>query len=290
MNKAVFRDYDRAALDAQYDNRAKVPDFQAYLDLWTARSNFARERYACELGVPYGFSQDETLDIFPAEGSWPAPVQLFFHGGYWTKLSKNEFSFIANAFVPRGITTVVVDYALIPSVDMDELVRQCRAALVWVWRNISRYGGDPERIQVAGHSAGGHLAAMLMATNWPAVDAGLPQNPICDAVGISGLYDLEPIRHCFLNQTLALSPDSAIRNSPAALVRACISPMLLAVGGDEGAEYLRQSQTLSEAWADGLDPPRIQVMEGAHHFSIMSQLEDRDAPLSQAMRAQIGCG
>jgi arylformamidase len=130
---------------------------------------------------------------------------------------------------------------------------------------------------------------MLVATDWSAVDSGLPQNPICDAVGISGLYDLEPIRHCFLNQTLGLSPDSAVRNSPAALVRACTSPMLLAVGGDEGAEYLRQSRTLGKAWAEGMNPPQIQVLEGAHHFSIMSQLEDRDAPLSQIMQARIGC-
>jgi len=257
------------------------------LNRWADSSALTRESLSCELNVPYGDSLAETLDIFLADGEGPAPIQFFIHGGYWTKLSKNELSFVANAFAPRGITTVVIDYALIPTVDMDELVLQCRVALAWTWKNAERFGGDPERIYVSGHSAGGHLVAMLMATDWPAFDADVPANPIAGACGISGLYDLEPIRLCFVNQDVGLSRAAAANSSPVLLERRCDSPLLLAVGGLEGPEYSRQSQSLVDAWGGGEEPPTLEILDDLHHFSIVTQLEDKASHLSRLMQAQI---
>ena len=164
----------------------------------------------------------------------------FITGGIGAHYIKDDFSYVAYAVHEAGAATVVVNYALVPEVRFDELVRQCRAALAWVWRNADRFGGDREKIFVSGHSAGGHLVAMMMVADWPAFDAELPAQPIRGGFGISGLYDLEPIRLCFLNEDLKLSEEDAIRNSPMKQRRTCLSPLLLPVGAREGPEYLRQ--------------------------------------------------
>jgi arylformamidase len=288
MSDAMFREYDQAALDAQYDNRRKVPDFQVYLDRWADRSAQARESLESRIGVPYGPSPAQTVDIFPGGNRGPAPVHLFIHGGYWTKLSKNEFSFVANAFAPHEAAVVIVDYALIPVVDMDELVRQCRACLAWTWKNAASFGGDRDRIFISGHSAGGHLVAMLLATDWPGFDPALPPDPIRGAAGISGLYDLEPVRLSYLNEELNLSPETACANSPIRRIRKTRCPFLLPVGGLEGREYLRQSTAMVKAWTGQGEAPELVVMDQHHHFSILAQLEDPESDLSRALRGQMG--
>jgi arylformamidase len=285
---AVFREYDQAALDREYDNRGRVADFADWLARYPRESEATRRDLPSRLDVPYGPSPAETLDVFPAPGAGPAPVQVFIHGGYWRALSKSDFSFVARAFHPAGAATVVLDYALIPTVDMDALVRQCRTALAWVYWNAPSFGGDPERIFVTGHSAGGHLAAMLMATDWPAF--GAPSNVIKGGSGYSGQYDLEPIRLSYLNQTLGLTPDSARRNSPVHLRPTGPAPLLLAVGALEGAEYHRQNEDLAAAWRGHGIRCDVMDMPGLHHFSIVSQLEDPSSGLARAILGQMGLG
>jgi arylformamidase len=288
MSKPVFLHYDGESLDREYDNRAKVADFAAHLAAFEADSACARRELECRLDVPFGPCEAEVLDVFPAGPD--APVHLFIHGGYWRALDKRDFSYVANALVPAGAAAVVINYALMPAVTMDELVRQCRAALSWTWRNAASFGGDPERIHVSGHSAGGHLVAMLLATDWPAFEHGMPVDTVRSGVGISGLYDLEPIRLCFLNDDLGLDPDTCARNSPTLLERRCRGPLLLPVGGDEGPEYLRQTETLAGAWAGLGEPPRPMVMPGRNHFSIAAELARGDSDLSRALLAQMGLG
>jgi arylformamidase len=183
---------------------------------------------------------------------------------------------------------VVVNYALVPSVDMDELVRQCRAALAWTWKNAADFGGDRDRIAISGHSAGGHLVGMLLATDWPAFDAALPADPIRSGCGISGLYDLEPIRLCFLNDDLGLDGAAAARNSPVLLPPRTAAPLLLPVGGLEGPEYLRQSLDLAAAWGGVGGDVTVRILPGIQHFSIVEQLADPDSELAGLIAAQIG--
>ncbi|MFQ5983620.1 MAG: alpha/beta hydrolase, partial [Woeseiaceae bacterium] len=171
--KNLFRGYDRTALDAQYNARAAVPEHVEIVERWQRDGAVVRSEFAAHLDIAYGPSDAEKLDVFPARGPGPAPVQVFFHGGYWMSRNKSNFSFLARTFVPAGAVFVSVNYALLPTVDMDELVRQCRVAVAWTHDNIAAHGGDPDRIFVSGHSAGGHIVAMLMATDWPAL-AGLP--------------------------------------------------------------------------------------------------------------------
>jgi arylformamidase len=282
----VFRDYDQGALDREYDNRRKVADSAAYLARYPRESAATRRDLPCRLDLAYGPSPAETLDVFLAPGPGPAPIQVFIHGGYWRALDKADFSFVARAFRPAGAAAVVVNYALVPAVDMDELVRQCRAAIAWVYRHAASFGGDPERLFVSGHSAGGHLVAMLFTTDWTAF--GLPPTVIRAGCGFSGLYDLEPIRLCFLNETLQLTPASTRRNSPVSLAPTTRAPLLLAVGGLEGPEYHRQTEALAAAWRPRGVPCEVMDLPGIHHFSIVSQLEDPASALSQAILQQMG--
>lgn len=290
MNSPVFLGYDRAALDREYDNRAKVADFQGYLNRWEEESGETRSQFACELDLSYGPSAAETLDLFlppkASEDGGASPLQVFFHGGYWRALSKNEFSYVARAFAPAGAMTAVVDYALMPIVTMDELIRQCRASVAWLYRNAATWGADRERIYISGHSAGGHIVAMMMSTDWTEFDSELPASLVKGGVGISGLYDLDPIQRCFLNGDLNLSDSAVQKNSPAILPDACRGPMLPAVGALEGPEYLRQSESLRRAWPTHCTRPW--VLPQQHHFSIADQLRSPESELSIAIARQMG--
>jgi arylformamidase len=287
MGDPIFLGYDRPALDREYNNRAKVADFARYLTRYVEASETTRRELPGRLDVRYGPAPSETLDLFLPTGRSPAPIQVFVHGGYWMALDKADFSFVARAFQPAGACVVVINYALVPTVDMTELVRQCRAAVAWVYRNATTFGGDPGRIFVSGHSAGGHLVAMLLATDWPAF-AGLPADLVKGGAGISGLYDLEPIRLCYLNDTLRLTPEGARRHSPVHLAPGGRSPLLLPVGGEEGPEYHRQTEDLAAAWRPHGVDCRVMDMPGINHFSIVAQLEDAGSELGRTIRAQMG--
>ncbi len=285
---AVFLDYSRSELDRQFDNRAKVPNYPDYIKRWERDSEAARRTLAPRLDVRFGASPRESLDVFPAR-SPKAPVHVFIHGGYWKMLSKNEFAFVALGSVAHGAATVVIDYGLIPDVDMDTLVAHCRGALAWVWRNADSFGGDRERIHVSGHSAGGHLVGMMLATDWASFD-GLTPDILKGGYSISGLHDLEPIRLCFLNDDLGLDAQTAARNSPCRLERRSAAPLWLYVGDREGPEYLRQSQVLADAWREAGAPPEVVALPGHDHFSIVTELADPRSYLTREIVGHMGLG
>ncbi len=271
---AIFRGYDRAGLDREYDNQTKVPgfDFSGFLRHCDDESVRARQELKCILDVPFGPHPEERLDIFPA--ALPnAPVHVFFHGGYWRMLDKKNFSYVAHGIVPNGVTLVVVNYALIPTVRMAELVAQCRRALHWVTDYIAEYGGDASYLSVSGHSAGGHLAAMMLAGDWE-VETGRPAPVLRHVCSQSGIFELEPIRLGFLNDVLQLSADEVTRFSPRYLQRRVWSPLSLLVGEQEGVENLRQSSDLAAAWSGSADQPRVLALPGIHHFSMRAALGD----------------
>jgi arylformamidase len=266
MGEIIFRTYDREALDREYDNRRKVATSAQVLAWYTAESEAARRQLACRLDVAFGTHPGETLDIFlppggasaPATASAGAPVHVFIHGGYWHRLDKADFSYLARVFVPAGAVLVAINYALMPAVSMDELVRQCRAAVAWVHENAMSFGGDPSRLFLSGHSAGGHLVAMVMATDWPRFRGPsgrpLPERLVAGATAISGIYDLEPIRLCYLNDVLHLTPEDVRAQSPVRLRPAERGPLLVTLGELEGPEYHRQSEDRSPPGAGTARP------------------------------------
>jgi arylformamidase len=286
MATPVFRDYDQKALDAEYDNRAKVKDALSWMARYGAESGRARAELPLRFDVPYGAHYAERLDIFPADGPGPAPVHVFIHGGYWHRMDKADFSYVARGLRPAGAATVVLDYGLVPAIDLDELVRQCRAAIAWVHRHARQWGGDPDRIAISGHSAGGHLVAMLLATDWAA--SGVPADVVKAGCAISGLYDLEPIRLCYLNRVLALTPEVARRNSPVHLAPPRPTPLILAVGGTEGPEYHRQTNELAAAWRARGVPVEVMDMAGHDHFSIVAELQSPSSEMARAIHRQMG--
>ena len=277
---ALYRNYDRAGLDAQYFLRGRVPEHPEYFRRWAEDSAAVRGSRPCRLDIPY---DRERLDLFPARRA-AAPCLLFIHGGYWQALDKSDFSFLAPAFQDAGITLAVVNYTLAPKAGMDEIVRQNRAAVAWLYRNAREIGIDPERIHVAGHSAGGHLTAMALATDWAAFE--LDRNPVRGACAISGLYDLEPIRLCYLNDVLGLDAATAQRNSPLRHLPKQSPPLILSVGTGETDEFLRQQESFAAAWrASGL-PLEIADQSGDNHFDVVGRL-GQQSPLHQAVMRQI---
>ena len=283
----IYRDYTKEALDAQYNNRRRYPQFLTYFENWTKWSATTRAALPCQIDVAYGPSRMETLDIFPAERP-DAPIQVFIHGGYWYSLDKSHNSFVAEGFRPNGIATVVINYALAPEARMDEIVRQNRAALVWVYRNARSFGADPSKLHVSGQSAGGHLATMMLATDWPAFGSDLPVDLVKSACSMSGIYDLEPIRLCYLNDKVHLDVEEAKRNSSIHQRYKVRAPLMFVSGDIESDEYARQAEAMEALWHRLNYPSNIVSLKGYNHFTLVHQLQEPASRLTQSLLAQMG--
>ncbi|WP_180899524.1 alpha/beta hydrolase [Martelella soudanensis] len=287
-DRDAFRRYDAAALNAQYIARDAVPAFGAYAKRWQETSAKAVDDLPCKLDIAFGESAAETLDIFPALDGGPAPVLVFYHGGYWRSADKAWFRFLARPFVERGVTVVLPNYGLCPAVTMDEIAGQCRRSFEWIWLNAASFGGDEARLFVSGHSAGGQIAAMLLADDW----SGLGSRsgfPIKGVTAVSGLFDLEPIRLTSLNDDLRMDKAAARRNSPVDRpLPASSPPIIAAVGALESDEFRRQNRLYgAHAEASAVDCTVLEVA-GHHHYSILDAMANPRHPFGRMVLNQIG--
>jgi len=282
-----------AWFDQQYNNRGRIPEHPAILQHWSDASAAARAGLTCALDLPYsqrgGADPAERLDIFMPKATRPAPapILVYLHGGYWRALDKRDQSFVAVPFVEAGALVVLPNYSLCPAVSIQDIVMQTVQALAWVQRHAAAYGGDPRRIVVAGHSAGGHLAAMMLACRWREVGADLPADLVSAALSVSGVFDLEPLRHApFLAADLKLTRSSAARLSPARLP-APRGRLWAVVGADESEEFLRQNALIRQAWG-ARAVPVCESVPGRHHMNVLHDLADPQARLHHLARQLMG--
>ena len=290
MTDAVYRNYDSDALYAQYNNRAQVPadELAALKDDQGARSAAYRKAAArSHLDVAYGPHPRERLDLFLPEADG-APLFVFLHGGYWQWNDKEGFEFLAEALNENGAAFANIEYALCPAVTLAELTDQCRRALAHLWREAGAYGYDRDRIVVSGHSAGGHLTAMMMATDWPGFDSGLPANLVSAGLPVSGIYDIEPIRLTPLNDAVRLGPDDVGPLSPVFLPPRSGDRIIVAFGGAESDEFDRQAEALAAAWGEAGVRASTLNLHGRNHFTALSALAETDNALFAAALELLG--
>jgi len=258
--------------EAEYDNRARVPEYPQFFERWTREAAAYREHMKAEenaeLGLAYGPSPRQTVDLFFPEATGHTPLAMFIHGGYWRALDPSFFSHLAGGLTARGVAVAVAGYDLCPQVTIAQIIDQIRTACVFLWR---RFG---QRLMICGHSAGGHLAACMVATDWKQLDPKAPADLVPAGYAISGLFDLKPFVHTTMNADFKL-------NEPAA---AAISPLWwpvprgrvfdAVVGGAESPEFLRQSKALADDWRQRGIETRYEAVAGANHFSVIEPLAD----------------
>ncbi|HRK24286.1 MAG TPA: alpha/beta hydrolase [Beijerinckiaceae bacterium] len=257
---------DRDWFEQQYNPRLTVTDVQGIFDRWTAVSAATRKGRPCRLDLPYGPHPREVIDLFPADR--PRGALVFLHGGYWRALSTKEHSFVAPAWLEAGFSVFLVNYPLCPQVTIKDIVASCRRAMATLWPML----GEAERrhVLVAGHSAGGYLAAAMAATDWAA--PGLPAVALSGALSLSGVFDLPPLLNTSMNELIRLTPETARDWSLTRAAPATTVPLSLALGADEPGEFHRQSFALAEAWH--MPAGSVQALAGHNHFTIVEDFAD----------------
>ncbi len=287
MTEPLYRDFTSTEeLDRLYDIEATVPDFGAYANDFVARSAAFRAEANARLDVAYGPTREETYDVFlPAGEGAGRPALFFIHGGYWKATTSKVWSYVAKGLTEAGFVVVVEDYALAPKVTVAEIVRQHRAAFAHLHRHAADYGVDPARIVVAGHSAGGHGVASLLATAWEE-NYGLPAVPYAGALPVSGVFDLRPLVHTFVNAELRL--DAAAAEAISILTPpATLPPLTVAYGTDETPEFERQSVDFAAAVAEAGHPVEVLAL-GNNHFDILESLADGTGALASVVMRYAG--
>lgn len=278
---------NQSALDAEF-TLDSVADLDAILARRALAAQSAYAQFAVQRSIPYGPDAEQTFHLFlPPTPTGPVPVLIFIHGGFWVSMHAEQFSFLARGFVPFGIALAVIDYPLIPAVRMADIVHACQLAVGYIHQHGGTHGIDTRRIHICGNSAGGHLVAELMDGNRNG-EAGLPDDAIKGGTAISGLFDLSPVAASFRNESLQFTSQEVARFSPQLRRPRICADLILAVGGDETAEFLRQSADFAHlARSVGATVHHLVVPATNHITVVLDALSDPAAALNQAARSQI---
>ena len=285
MTEIAYKNFRPDEMEYQYNPRVSVPEYPELAKVRAAQARKVRERAKSWLNVPYGSSPRELLDIYAADKPG-GPVLIYIHGGYWRSGSKEDNCNFVPTFTQRGATVVLVEYDLCPQVTVSDIVRQTRASIAWVYRNIMRYSGDPGRIFISGHSAGGHLTAMALANDW--TKEGLPRDMIKGAVATSGVYDLDMVMKISVQEQAQLTPELAKANSPFLHPPLVRCPLVVAVGGAEPQGWQQMSEDYFQFCKQSGMNAEYLVVPGANHYTMTEKLLDETNPLTQAVLKQMG--
>jgi arylformamidase len=268
-----------AAIDyeAEYNNRARVPDYEDIFARWAQEGELYRvdalKRDRAELGLSYGDTPRQSVDLFMPDAGESAPIAMFIHGGWWRSLDPSQFSQMARGPNAHGVTVAVVGYDLCPNVSIGDIVEQMRRACIFLWQRFGR------RLFVYGHSAGGHLSGAMVATDWAALYPKAPADLVPAGYAVSGLFDLSPLVGITPNQDFRLTPESARALSPASWPLAPGRMFDAVVGGLESSEFLRQSKLIAQAW-QSTGKTRYEEIPGKNHFTVIDAFADPQSAMT----------
>lgn len=265
-------------IETQFNPRKAVANVEQYAQRAAEISQTTRSRRPCRLDIRYGAGKLATLDVFPATDA-NAPLHVFLHGGYWRSRDKSDYSYVADALVPMGITTVVMNYDLCPHAELPTIVDQVREGFKWIHAHAAELGGNPDSMTTSGHSAGAHLIAAALSAY--SASTTRPQGMPRAAVLISGIYELEPVLSITVNQEIRLRPEQVDPMSPMRHPPTPAVPLTVVVGGAETAGFVGQSRAFAEACSAHGSPSSYVEMPGHDHYSIMRLLETPDGPLAR---------
>ena len=268
-------------LDVEYDNRARVPDTPQLLEQFQTDAQLYRQQVDGQLDLAYGDHERQKTDLFGFDAKDKKPLVIFIHGGYWQMLGREAFSHMARGLVDRGFGVLVPSYQLCPAVTISDIITDMRLLCAWVWRTYER------KIVVTGHSAGGHLAAAMVATDWAKFD--LPDDLVKAGLGISGVFDLRPLIATKLNQNLKLDDDEARKASPLLWPTPVGKRFEAWVGGDESPEFIRQSKTIAACWSGAGAPTNAVIVPNKNHFTVIADLTDADSNMTKMIANLTEC-
>lgn len=286
----VWRDMDQAALDAAYDQNVYAPNRLQLLDRYSCNGETTRSVLGAPQRFGYGEAEIEGLDIYRSSRQ-NAPIQIFIHGGAWRSGTAAQYGFPAEVFVKAGAHFVVPDFDGVQDHDGDlrPMVAQVRRAIAWVARNAEKFGGDPGRIYLSGHSSGAHLAGVALTTDWHC-DFGLPPTIIKGALLCSGMYDLKPVRLSARSSYVTITDEIEHELCAMRHLEAIVPPLVVGYGTLETPEFQRQSREFAEALTARGHPVDLLVAEQCNHFEILETLANPYGLLGRAALAQMGLG
>ena len=268
-------DQDDINYEAEYDNRARVPEHPEIIAEWDRASDAWRQEMLsagrARIGLSYGPHLRHGLDLFLPEEDRNGPIALFVHGGYWRSMERERFSHMAKGLTEHGVPVALISYRLCPEVEVSDIIEDARAATIWLWSEYKR------KTLAIGHSAGGHLAACLLATDWTAQSDDLPEHLVPAAISFSGLFDLEPLLHTSINEDLGLTHSNVQNASPLTWPAPAGGWLETFVGGDESDEYHHQSDSITKVWGEHGTHTRMHVIPRTNHFSVINTLADPES-------------
>jgi arylformamidase len=285
MSEPAYRGFRQDEMEFQYNPRVSVPEFPELARIRSAQARKVRDSAKSWLNVPYGSSPREMLDIYAADKAG-GPVLVYIHGGYWRSGSKEDNCNFVPTFTKRGATVVLVEYDLCPQVTVADIVRQTRSAIAWVYKNIVRYGANPSKVFVAGHSAGGHLTAMALAHDW--ANERMPADLMKGAVATSGVYDLDMVMEISVQEQVRMTPEIAKQNSPLLHPPRVKCPLVVAVGVAEPKGWQQMSEDYFNYCKQHGMPVEYLIEPDANHYTMSEHLLDDSRPITRAMIKQMG--